>query len=59
VDYDAVVLMTFASEEHLGAFQKKYAEPDVAKRIGESAEKFIVGSKLVVMGLEEPCVAFA
>lgn len=54
VDYDAIVLMTFESEQQLMEFQTKYGQPDVAAKIGASAEKFIVSSKLTVLGLENP-----
>ncbi|PSN65034.1 hypothetical protein BS50DRAFT_575141 [Corynespora cassiicola Philippines] len=54
VDYDAIVIMTFESEQHLLDFQTKYGEPDIAAKIGASADKFIIQSKLRVMGLKDP-----
>jgi hypothetical protein len=59
VDYDAIVVMTFDSEQHFLDFQSTYAQPDVAARIGASAEKFIVALKLTVVALGEPHVTFA
>jgi hypothetical protein len=54
VDYDAIVIMTFENQKQLLEFQSKYWEPDIATKIGASAEKFIVQSKQRVVGLESP-----
>jgi hypothetical protein len=56
VDYDALVIMTFESEQQLMEFQTKYGQPEIAAKIGASAEKFIISSKLTVLGLENPHV---
>ena len=58
VDYDAVVVMTFESEEHMGEFQRMYAGEE-GRVIRESAEKFIVASELVVVGMEEARITYA
>ncbi|KAF2829764.1 hypothetical protein CC86DRAFT_174605 [Ophiobolus disseminans] len=59
VDYDAIVIMTFESEQQLADFQTKYGQPDIAAVIGASAENFIISSKLTVLGLENPHVTYA
>lgn len=56
VDYDAIVIMTFESEQQLMDFQTKYGQPDIAAKIGASADKFILSSKLTVLGLETPLI---
>jgi hypothetical protein len=59
VDYDVIVVMTFEGEQHFLDFQTKYAQPDVAAKIGASAEKFIISSKLTVVALENPHITSA
>ena len=54
VDFDAIVIMTFEDEQQITEFQTKYSQPDIAAKIGASAEKFIISSKLMVVGLESP-----
>jgi hypothetical protein len=59
VDYDAIVIMTFESEQQLNDFQNKYGQPDIAAKIGNSADKFIISSRLTVLGLESPHITHA
>jgi hypothetical protein len=59
VDYDAIIIMTFKSKHQLADFQAKYQQPDIAAKIGDSAKRFIVSSKLTVLGLEEPHITYA
>ena len=58
VDYDAIVIMTFENQQQLLDFQNKYEVPDVAAKIGASADKFIIQSKLRVIGLDSPHITF-
>ncbi|KAF2868594.1 hypothetical protein BDV95DRAFT_578782 [Massariosphaeria phaeospora] len=53
-DYDAIVFLTFASEAHFNEFQAKYGDPEVAAKIGASADKFILQTKLRVVGVQSP-----
>jgi hypothetical protein len=55
-DYDAVVIMTFESEEAMMNFQKRYMEPEVLKTLQDSESKFIISSKLRVVGAMAPHV---
>ena len=57
-DYDAIVILTFESQQQVLDFQTKYAEPDIAAKIGASADKFLVQSKLRVAGLGNPHITF-
>jgi hypothetical protein len=54
IHYDALVIMTFDNEQHVIDFQTKYADPEIFAKIGASADQFIVSSKLMVAGFEEP-----
>ncbi len=58
VDYDAIVIMTFENRQQFLDFQTKYGEPDIAAKIGASADKFIIQSKLRAIGLENPHTTF-
>lgn len=59
VHYDAIAIMTFENQQHLLDFQNKYGDPDIAGKVGASADKFIVQSKLTVIGLEEPHITLS
>ncbi|KAL9111038.1 MAG: hypothetical protein Q9227_004471 [Pyrenula ochraceoflavens] len=58
VDYDAIVIMTFENEQYFLDFQTKYAQPEIAAKIGASADKFILQSKLRVVGVGDPHTTF-
>ncbi|KAF7513053.1 hypothetical protein GJ744_011319 [Endocarpon pusillum] len=58
IDYDALVIMTFENRQQFLEFQTKYGEPDIAAKIGASADKFTIQSKLKVIGLDHPHITF-